>query len=210
MVRALMTPVSDFVRHPMNAITLRSRITRPYWSRRLGHLGDETIVHKPIWVYGAHKMWIGSHGLILHGASLSVEHSAWAAPGHPLRIGDRVGLRPSCVISVSESVVIEDDVIIGSFSAIVDSDHTFAAGRPNVMHNPATTAPVHIGRGSWLAERVAVLRGSTIGRCCIIGANSVVRGDIPDYSIAVGAPARVVGTVEGVDADAAPFSEALW
>ena len=39
-----------------------------------------------------------------------------------------------------------------------------------------------------------MLRGADIGRCCIIGANSVVRGEIPDYSIAVGAPARVVGS----------------
>jgi acetyltransferase-like isoleucine patch superfamily enzyme len=43
---------------------------------------------------------------------------------------------------------------------------------------------------------VAVLRGADIGRRCIIGANSVVRGHIPDNSIAVGAPARVVGSTE--------------
>ena len=55
-----------------------------------------------------------------------------------------------------------------------------------------------------------MLRGADIGRCCIIGANSVVKGTIPDYSIAVGAPARVVGEVEGVDADATPVSERLF
>jgi lipopolysaccharide O-acetyltransferase len=210
MRRALTAPVSDFVRHPMNAIALRARVTRPYWSRRLGELGQGTILHRPMWVYGAHKMSIGAHTLILHGAWLSVQPEAWEHPGHALRIGDRVAIRPNCVVSVSDSIVIEDDVIIAAFSTIIDSDHTFAAGRPNVMHNPVETAPVRIGRGTWISERVAVLKGSTIGRCCIIGANSVVRGDIPDYSIAVGAPARVVGSVEGVDADAKPISNALW
>jgi lipopolysaccharide O-acetyltransferase len=194
----------------MTAVALRARLMRPYWSRRFGHLGQATIVHRPIWVNGAHKMAIGDHTLILHGAWLSVEQPAWERPGPVLRIGDRVGIRPSCVISASESVVIEDDVIIGSFSSIVDSDHTFAAGNPNVMHNPVRTGPIRIGRGTWIGERVAVLSGSTIGRCCIVGANSVVRGDIPDYSIAVGAPARVVGAVEGVDADTEPVSSALW
>jgi acetyltransferase-like isoleucine patch superfamily enzyme len=72
------------------------------------------------------------------------------------------------------------------------------------------TAPIRIGRGTWIAERVAVLKGANIGRCCIIGAHSVVRGEIPDYSIAVGAPARVVGTVEGVDADAPSVSDRLY
>jgi acetyltransferase-like isoleucine patch superfamily enzyme len=78
------------------------------------------------------------------------------------------------------------------------------------MHNSVATAPIRIGRGTWLAERVAVLRGSSIGRCCIVGANSVVRGELPDYSIAVGTPARVVGTVEGVDAAAPPYAQGLW
>ena len=45
---------------------------------------------------------------------------------------------------------------------------------------------------------------------CIIGANSVVRGSIPDFSIAVGAPARVVGKVEGVDVRAQALDSPLW
>ncbi len=114
------------------------------------------------------------------------------------------------MISAANEIVIEDDVIIGAFSSVIDSDHTFSDGQPNVMHNSLRTEPVKIGRGTWLAERVAVLRGASIGRCCIIGANSVVRGDLPDYSIAVGAPARVIGRVEGVDADAPPASDRLF
>jgi acetyltransferase-like isoleucine patch superfamily enzyme len=114
------------------------------------------------------------------------------------------------MISAAEHIEIEDDVIIAAFSSVIDSDHTFAAGRPNVMHNPLVTAPIRIGRGTWIAERVAVLRGADIGRCCIIGANSVVKGPIPDYSIAVGSPARVVGHVEGVDADKPSHTEHLF
>ncbi len=101
-------------------------------------------------------------------------------------------------------------MIIGAYTSVIDSDHTFAQGRPNVMHNSLVTAPITIGRGTWLAERVAVLRGSVIGRCCIVGANSVVRGELPDYSIAAGAPARVVGHVDGVDGEAPPFAPRLW
>ena len=84
-----------------------------------------------------------------------------------------------------------------------DSDHTLGP-RGNAIWYPAVTAPVRIGRGTWLGERVAVLRGADIGAHCIVGANSVVKGRIPDYSIAVGAPARVVGsTREMIAANAA-------
>ncbi len=194
----------------MKRVVLRGRVTRPYWRRRLHHLGSRSILHRPVWVYGPQQISIGDDSLILHGASISVESFAWDRPAPVLRIGDRVGMRPFCTISASESIVIEDDVIIGSFTSVIDSDHTFSLGRPNVMHNPVVTAPVRIGRGTWLAERVAVLRGASIGRCCVIGANSVVRGEIPDYSIAVGTPAKVVGTVRGVDAFAGAFPATAW
>jgi acetyltransferase-like isoleucine patch superfamily enzyme len=203
-------PVADLVRYPMRRAQLQARLTRPYWSRRFHSFGAEAIIHRPGSVFGAHQIAIGSHSLILAGTYLSVETVAWSRPAPALRIGDRVGIRPYCMISASEEIVIEDDVIIGAFSSVIDSDHTFAEGRPNVMHNSVASAPIRIGRGTWLAERVAVLRGSVIGRCCIVGANSVVRGELPDYSIAAGAPARVVGQVEGVDADAPPFAERLW
>ena len=51
--------------------------------------------------------------------------------------------------------------------------------------------PVIIGEGSWLGENVCVC-GASVGKHCVIGANSVVTRDIPDYCIAVGSPARVV------------------
>jgi acetyltransferase-like isoleucine patch superfamily enzyme len=202
--------IEGLARYPMRRIALRAKLTRPYWRGRFHAFGEHAIVHRPGSVFGAHKISIGSSSLILAGCYLSVETPAWDTAGPVLTIGDRVGIRPYCMISASESIVIEDDVIIGAFSSLIDSDHTFAEGRPNVMHNSVATGPIRVGRGTWLAERVAVLRGASIGRCCIVGANSVVRGELPDYAIAVGSPAKVVGEVTGVDADAPPFAERLW
>jgi acetyltransferase-like isoleucine patch superfamily enzyme len=131
---------------------------------------------------------------MFHGLWLAVERPAWNREGPAISIGDHVGVRPYVTISAAESITIADGVVISAFTTIIDSDHTFAHGLPNVMHNPLVSTPVRIGEGTWIGERVAVLRGADIGRCCMIGANSVVRGEIPDYSIAVGAPARVVGS----------------
>jgi acetyltransferase-like isoleucine patch superfamily enzyme len=200
----------DYANQPMRRVALRGRLLEPYRRHRFHAFGPAAIVHKPAWLYGAQQMAIGANSLVLQGTWLSVEQPGWDRPAPVLRIGDRVGIRPYCMISATESIVLEDDVIVGAFSSVIDSDHTFSLGNPNVMHNPLETAPVRIGRGTWLAERVAVLRGADIGRCCIVGANSVVRGEIPDYSIAVGAPARVVGEVTGVDADAPSLTPSLW
>ena len=50
---------------------------------------------------------------------------------------------------------------------------------------------VNIGENSWLGENVCVI-GASIGKHCVIGANSVVLSNIPDFSIAVGSPAKVI------------------
>ena len=52
--------------------------------------------------------------------------------------------------------------------------------------------PVSIGDGSWLGHGTVVLPGARIGRHVVVGAGSVVTGDLPDHCVAVGAPARVV------------------
>jgi len=52
--------------------------------------------------------------------------------------------------------------------------------------------PVRIGPDVWLGTKATVLRGVEIGRGSVIGANSVVTRDVPDYAIAVGVPAKVV------------------
>src|SRR6478672_11147210 len=52
--------------------------------------------------------------------------------------------------------------------------------------------PVRIGPDTWIATKVTILRNTTVGRGCVLGSHAVVKGDIPDFSIAVGAPAKVV------------------
>lgn len=181
---------------PLQRVIWRARVLAPLRRRQFAAFGADSILHRPDWISHADQIEIGSSVLMFHGLWLAVERPAWGSGAPAIRIGDHVGVRPYCTISAAESITIEDGVVISAFTTIIDSDHTFAAGRPNVMHNPLVSTPVRVGEGTWIGERVAVLRGSDIGRCCIIGANSVVRGTIPDHSIAVGAPARVVGSTK--------------
>lgn len=173
---------------------LRARLLRPHRRLRFHRFGRHSVVHRPAWIYGPHQIEIGERVLVLHGAWLSVERPAWELEAPVLRIGDGVGCRPNCTISATESVVIEDDVIMAAGCSVVDSDHTIGGPSDNVLLNPMVSSPIRIGRGTWLGDRVSVLRGSDVGCFCMIGANSVVRGSIPDYSVAVGSPARVVGS----------------
>lgn len=185
-----------WIEEPSTRIALRGRVLRPYRRLRFHSFGEGSIIHRPDWIYGPGQIAIGDQVVMMGHVWLSVEREAWGLPAPVLRIGNGVGIRPYCTISAAESVVIEDNVVLSSFSSVIDSDHTFAGPSENVVFNPMVTTPVRVGRGTWIGERSAILRGADIGRFCIIGANSVVRGQIPDYSVAVGAPARVVGSTE--------------
>ena len=59
--------------------------------------------------------------------------------------------------------------------------------------------PITIGDDCWLGANVTVLPGVTIGKGCTIAAGAVVTKDVPEYSVAMGVPARVVKKVEPVD-----------
>ncbi len=111
-----------------------------------------------------------------------------------LKIGKNCKIGDQVHITASESVVIGDDCLFASNIFISDTDHGGKNDSPVTPpdNRPLVTTPVSIGNCVWLGEGVAVLPGSKIGSGCIIGAHAVVKGEIPDYCIAVGAPAKPV------------------
>lgn len=113
-----------------------------------------------------------------------------ADPGGTLRIGDDVFVNQGTTIHASRSVTIGSHVRIGDACAIYDTSfHEVDPGEG------VETAPVAIGDDVWLARGVVVLPGATIGDGAVIGANSVVRGAIPPWTVAAGQPARVLREV---------------
>lgn len=113
--------------------------------------------------------------------------------GAVLSIGDRTQIHPFVHIGATSGVEIGSDCLFASHVYITDHDHDWRDGsKPVSSSRVLLTAPVTIGDGVWLGERVCVLKGVTIGDGAIVGAGSVVTKDIPARCIAVGSPARVV------------------
>src|SRR5262249_46254127 len=157
--KRLTEELREYVREPAKRAALRSRVLQPWWRRRFHSFGDHSVLDRPAWLYGAPWISIGARVLILRGAWLAVERPAWEREAPVLRIGDGVAMRPNCSISASESIVIEDDVVLATGCTVIDSDHTHAP-HDNVLYNPVETAGIRIGRGTWLGDRVSVLRGA--------------------------------------------------
>ncbi len=94
----------------------------------------------------------------------------------------------------SEQVTVGDNCLLASHIFISDTNHGSGEESPMTPPDsrPLVSQPVSIGNNVWLGEGVAVLPGAKIGDGCIIGAHAVVKGEIPPYTVAVGAPAKPV------------------
>lgn len=117
-----------------------------------------------------------------------------AARETTLQIGKNCKLGDNVHITASERVTIGDDCLFASHVFISDTNHGDGTEAPMTPPDsrPLVSKSVSIGSSVWLGEGVAVLPGARIGDGCIIGAHSVVKGEIPAYTVAVGTPARPV------------------
>lgn len=99
-------------------------------------------------------------------------------------------------MACADSIKIEDNVLISAGVFITDLDHVTADKTKPVLEQGICTKPVQIGEGTFIGKDCMILSGVKIGKHCVIGANTVVTKDIPDYATAVGSPARVIKTAQ--------------
>jgi maltose O-acetyltransferase len=142
------------------------------------------------WVKNDGTMNIGDRTkLISHVARLELA----VGPDGTLDIGERAFINYGCSIGATRSIRIGPRCAIGSYCLIMDND--FHTVDPERRFDVPESSPIVLEENVWLASRVIVLRGVTIGAHSVIGAGSVVTRDIPPRSVAVGLPARVVKTI---------------
>ena len=163
--------------------------------RRFGSFGEGSVIcYPPVAVMNERYIHIGSGTVIGPHAALS----AGMKPGQICPTERVVGIGDRCLIGRGTGIVghlsieIGDDVWTGHHVYITDQNHGYDDPDLPVSQQIQPEQAVVIGSGSWLGHGTVVLPGATIGRHVVIGANSVVTGEIPDYSVAVGAPARVI------------------
>ncbi len=119
--------------------------------------------------------------------------NAWGSNSRVI-IGSDVGMS-GCTITAMKEIRIGNRVLVGSGVLINDSDsHPI---HPDNRHDATRIgiSPVVIGDDVFIGARAIILKGVHIGKGAVVGAGAVVAGNVPDFGIAVGNPARVVGDV---------------
>ena len=158
--------------------------------------GSRSVLMPPLRLSGEDRIRIGSGVFLGPGCWLQALPDA---ENHvpAISIGDGTSVSGYCVISAVRHVYLEESVLLARNVYISDHIHGYSkAGVPILAQGVDKILPVVIKRGAWLGQNVVVCPGVTIGVGAVVGANSVVTEDILDFSIAVGAPARVVKRID--------------
>jgi len=161
-----------------------------FYSSSFKRFGQNSTLSFPFRVNGAKYISIGKKVHINEGAWILALKINEKNPIINIGEGTYIG-RFTHIVGVSD-VKICDNVLISDNVYISDNLHDYKDVKmPIKSQEILEKGPVEIGENTWLGENVCVV-GASVGIHCVIGANSVVTKDIPDYSIAVGSPAKVI------------------
>ena len=136
------------------------------------------------------RLEVGEHSLL--------EPHVWLTTGDSgrIRIGAGTFLNIAVMVAAVELVEIGDHCMFANGCFVTDANHRFDdPEKPVTWQGFSTKGPTRIGANVWCGANVVITSGVTVGERCVIGANSVVNRDLPPYSIAAGAPAKVLETL---------------
>jgi acetyltransferase-like isoleucine patch superfamily enzyme len=177
------------------------------WYQRNSVPWNRARIHYELMRRGAFARW-PLHGNVLEamregrleiGDGVLFEPDVWltAPDGARIRIGGGTFLNIAVMVAAAGLVEIGEHCMFANGCFVTDADHRFDdPDKPVPWQGFTSKGPTRIGNNVWCGANAIVTGGVTIGERCVIGANSVVTADIPAFSIAAGAPARVLKKVE--------------
>ncbi len=147
-------------------------------------------LHTVIDIHDGGKWILDSDAHIGHGAILCVKN------GGTLKCGENFAISGTTSIVCSDNITIGNNVQFSWDTLVMDSDAHFILDKDGSETN--NTRPITIGNKVWIAAKTTILKGTTIGDNCVVGAASVLNKEyIGDNSIIAGSPARIIKEIGG-------------
>lgn len=162
-------------------------IYKPIFKR----LGYKAIIKSPLKIDGGKNIIIGENVYIAYKTWLAAK--SWTgAEECTLQIANGCVIGNFNHIYATKKIILEENVLTADKVYISDNQHGYSNIEVPIMFQPIVQKnEVRIGKGTWIGENACII-GVTIGKNCVIGANSVVINNVPDYCVVVGSPARIV------------------
>lgn len=163
--------------------TLRFFVYSPFF----GKVKMPCYIGKPTMIYGIKKIFLGKRVRIFPNVRLEVH-----GQNSKLIIKDNVGIGQNVHITTGSTLIIGESSTILANVFITDIDHGYEEIGIPILNQRNLIKKTEIGENCFIGIGAAIQAGTILGKQCIVGANSVVRGHFDDYCVIVGAPAKVI------------------
>ena len=180
----------------------------------LGSCGHGVVFGQHVVLRHPHKIHIGNHvviddhclidakgetnlGIRIGDGVFIGRNTILSCKNGDIHVSDGANLGFNCEVFSASRVTIGRDVLIAAYSYVIGGDHDFSDPAKAVITQARVSAGVTIGDGAWIGAGAKILDGVAIGDRAVVGAAAVVRENVPSGTIAVGIPARVVGSRGG-------------
>lgn len=153
----------------------------------LKSLGFYSYIGKPIYFTGLKKVSIGKKFRLYPMWRFEILDSGTVTIEDDVSIGQFFHL-----VSIGSDLVIKNGTVISADVLITNSDHCFSIIDVPIYKQAMKNRVTTIGQNCFIGAGAKILAGTILGKQCIVGANSVVKGSFPDYSVISGSPAKVI------------------
>ena len=162
---------------------IRALIYKAYFHK----MGNMCYIGKPLFISGAKSVSIGNKVRIFPGIRIECIDDG------QIEIGDNVVIEQNVhIISGGGVLRIGNNVTIAPHTFITNTNHEYRDINLSVMDQPLLISNTCIEDGCFLGYGTAVQAGTHLGKHCIVGSNTVIRGTISDYSVIVGNPGKTI------------------
>jgi len=168
-------------------------IKTKYWYRFfLKKCGHNNIIMKPMFI-SFNVLEIGSFVQIRNNSRIEAVLEYNTESYNPrIIIQSNVSIEQNLHLTCASLIEIKENTSISANVTITDINHLYMDINVPIEKNPIETKNIIIGKDCKIYNNTVILPGTIIGNHCVVGANSVVSGNYPDYCIIVGAPSRIV------------------
>jgi len=152
------------------------------------------------------NVYIGSYGyldcLSVSGVDIgdcvTIREGCWLQltshydnPGAGITIGNNVYIGPRAILGAAAQLTIGDRCQLGANVSLIAENHEFSGGG-DIYSQGVVRKGITVGRDVWMGNNVIVLDGVTVGEGSVIGAGTVLTKSVPERSVVVGVPGRVI------------------
>lgn len=171
------------------AWALRALALKPFF----GKIGSLSYIGPTTFLYSPRRMYLGKRVRIFPGARLECH----GANGR-LIIENDVSAGQNLHIVAANELRIGSNTVISGNVLINDLDYDYQSLADSFLRNPRRIHLTRVGKSCFIGYGAVLQAGTILGDYCIVGANSVIRGEYPPYSVIAGNPGRVIRTIAPV------------